>query len=369
MHALIVSDHDSSAQRIRDLMLRAGVDCPAGCIVPIDAACDRLTPRAADLIVLTLAPDPERALGCLAALRRATANPVLVIGSSADPRWVLRTMRAGANDYLDESEAAAELPAALERIRKATAGAVELARTIVVLAPSGGSGSSTVAANIATVLASKHKSALLVDLKLHAGDLAALLDVKPTHTLADLCQNAARLDRVMFERSLTHHKSGVRLLSPALSIADVDYITPEGVSQVLNLGRHAFPYVVVDLDHSFGPEQVQALRQASVVLLVVRLDFTCLRNAQRTLDHLERLGIRRDRICVVVNRYGQAKEVPAGKAEAALGVKIGHYIPEDPKTVNRANNSGIPVVLEAPAAKVARSLTQLAFSVNGQAGR
>ena len=67
----------------------------------------------------------------------------------------------------------------------------------------------------------------------------------------------------------------------------------------------------------------------------------------------------------MVNRYGRAREVPRGKAEDALGMKILHYIPDDPKTINRANNNGVPVVLEAPSAKVSRSLTRLAASVNG----
>jgi pilus assembly protein CpaE len=68
----------------------------------------------------------------------------------------------------------------------------------------------------------------------------------------------------------------------------------------------------------------------------------------------------------VVNRYGQPKEVPASKAEEALGVKIAHYIPDDPKTVNRANNNGVPLILEAPSARVSRSVLKLAASVNGQ---
>src|SRR5439155_66987 len=82
-------------------------------------------------------------------------------------------------------------------------------RAIALLAPSGGSGSSTLAVNVAVSLAREHKSAALFDLKLQAGDLAALLDLKPNHTLADLCQNSARMDRAMFERSLVRHSSGV----------------------------------------------------------------------------------------------------------------------------------------------------------------
>ena len=279
---------------------------------------------------------------------------------------VLRTLRAGASDYVDDGELEVELRSALGRLRTDVSAQAEPARTIAVLAPSGGSGSSTLAVNVATHLAKEHQTALLLDLKLQAGDLTALLDLKPTHTLADLCQNAAHMDRTMLERSLVRHGSGVHLLASPRTFGDVALVSPDGVRQALNLGRMLFPYVVIDLDHSFGPEQVQALRLADVVLLVLRLDFTCLRNTQRTLDHLEQLGVARDRVRVVVNRYGQAKEVPAAKAEEALGVKIFHYVPDDPKTVNRANNNGVPVLLESPSAKVSRSLAKLAHSVNGR---
>ena len=86
-----------------------------------------------------------------------------------------------------------------------------------------------------------------------------------------------------------------------------------------------------------------------------------------TLESLDELGIQKgDKVRVVVNRYGQPKEVPAGKAVEALGVAIDFYLPEDSKTVNRANNNGIPVVTESPSARVSKSLTNLAVSVNGR---
>jgi pilus assembly protein CpaE len=91
-----------------------------------------------------------------------------------------------------------------------------------------------------------------------------------------------------------------------------------------------------------------------------------LRNTRRSLDHLERLGVDRGRVRLVVNRYGQPREVPSAKAEEALGLKVSHYVPDEPKAVNRANNNGVPVVLESPSTKVARSLVKLAVSVNGK---
>jgi pilus assembly protein CpaE len=240
---------------------------------------------------------------------------------------------------------------------------------IAVLAPSGGSGSSTLAANIATMLAKEHKSAVLVDLKLETGDLAALMDLKPTHTVADLCQNVARIDRVMFERSLARHSSGVYLLASPLRFSDVPLVTPEGVRKTLGQARLMFPYIVIDLDHTFHSEQLEAIRQANLILIVLRLDFASLRNARRTLDYLDKLGISRDRMQVVVNRYGQPKEVPFAKAEEALGLRISHYIPDDPGTVNRANNDGVPLVIESPSSKVSKSVMKLAASVNGKHGK
>src|SRR5262249_16085408 len=97
----------------------------------------------------------------------------------------------------------------------------------------------------------------------------------------------------------------------------------------------------------------------------LRLDIPSLLNTRRTLDHLERLGVSRERVQLVANRYRQPKELPAGKAEKALGVKISHYVPDDAKTITRAANSGIPAVLDAPSHRISRSFARLAVSING----
>jgi pilus assembly protein CpaE len=366
MRAFIVSDHEPSTVRARQALLHDGLDCPASQIATLAMAGRHLAEVRPEVVVLVMQPDVERALAVLADLRLLTPARCLVVGPASDPRLVLRALRGGASDYIDEAEMEAELRAALARLRAETTAQAEPGRTIAVLAPNGGSGSSTLAVNVATVLAREHKSALLIDLKLEAGDLATLLDLKPTHTLAELCQNAARMDRIMLQRSLVKHACGVQLLAPPRILSDVSHVTPEGVRQALTLGRAMFPYVVVDLDHTFHAEQTQVLGQADMVLLVLRLDFTSLRNTQRYLEHLGRMNIAGDRVRVVVNRYGQPKEVPAAKAEEALGVKIFHYVPDEPKTINRANNNGVPAVLESPSARVCKSFAQLAVNVNGR---
>jgi pilus assembly protein CpaE len=364
MQAFIVSDHESISGRVRQVLLFEALDCQASHVVSLDLAEHHLAEGQPELLVMVLSPDPERALTVLGELRRKLQSRVLVVGP-ASSKLVLRALRGGAADYVDEGELESELQAALKCLRAEGSGRSETGRIIAVLAPSGGSGSSTLAANVATALTKEHKEVALVDLKLEAGDLAALLDLRPVYTLADLAQNVARMDRVLLERTLIRHASGVHLLAPPRTFADIAYVTPEGVDQALNLARAVFPYVVVDIDHGYRDVQVRALRQADVILLVLRLEFAALRNTRRALDHLEQLGIDKNRLRLVVNRYGQPREVPAVKAEEALGVKIFHYVPDDPKAVNRANNNGVPFVLEAPSAKVSKSVSRLAMSING----
>lgn len=366
MQVYLISDDDTLSARARQVLLRAGLECPVANVVAPDLAAVHLAHAKPELAVLILPADPGRGPALIADLRARTRARLAVVGPIADARRVLQALRAGADDYIDGTELEDELEALVARLRAEHAGAAENGRVIALLAPSGGSGSSTLAANVATVLAKQHGQVALLDLKLEAGDLAALLDLKPKHSLADLCQNASRMDRVLFERTLVRHDSGVHLLASPLALADVRYINAEGIQQALGLARSAFPYVVVDLDHSFRDEQTTVLRQADVILLVIRLDFAALRNAKRALDHLGDLGIDAGRVRLVVNRHGQPKEVPAAKAEEALGIKIAAFVPEDAKAVNRSNNNGVPVVLEAPSAKVSRSITQLAASVNGQ---
>ena len=367
MPSYIVADHGSTASRIREVLNFGGHDCPSSHVFPIDGAAGRLGRESMiDLVVVALSPDLERGLNLLPTVSRVAPGKILAVGPASDSKLVLRALRAGADDYVDAAELESELESAIGRLNEAARGPAQVGRLIAVFAPSGGSGSSTIAANLAAILAKEHKAAGLIDMKLKSGDLAALMDLKPTFTLADLCRNAAKLDRVMFERSVVKHDSGVSLVAAPLHLEDMDLVKPDGVAQALHLARASFPFVVADLDHPYHAEQRVVLGQADHVLVVFRLDFASLRNVRRTLEYLEALDVKSDKVLLVVNRYGQAHEVPAGKAEEALGKKIAHYIPEDPKSVNRANNHGVPVVIEAPSARVSKSLFQLAMILDGR---
>ncbi len=366
MATFVASNNEAVTALLQEHLAREAQECVVFNLALGEAEENRLVQERPELLLVVLSPDPEPGLALLQEVRARYQGRVLAVGPAEDSKLILQTLRAGADRYLDESDLEGDLHAFFASRKPEVPAPGKTGQVIALLAPSGGSGSSTLAVNVATVLAKWHKSCLLIDLKLGAGDLAALLDLKPPHTLAELCANANRMDRIMFERSLARHESGVQLLSPPRSFTDINQVTAQGVRKALTMARGLFPSIVVDLDDAFHPEQTQTIRQADAILLVLRLDFTSLRNTRRVLDFLEQLHVPRERVQLVVNRYGQPEELPVAKAEQALGVKIAHYVPDDPKTINRANNNGIPAVLEAPGTKFSKSISQLVTSVNGQ---
>jgi pilus assembly protein CpaE len=370
--ALVACDDEALGMRVRDLLLKSRIECPLHGVVPMELAADRasrIVPAVTVVVLTRQSPSVQRSLHDLS---QTIDTHTLVVGPTHDPQLIMQTLRAGADEYLDENLLEEELSGAIGRFNSRKSSKLtnqETGKVIAVLAPSGGSGSSTIAANVSTVLAKKHEAAGLIDLRLPAGDLASLLDVHPKYTAADLCENLDRLDRAMFEQFLAKHPSGVHLLASPRSIADVAKVTPKGIRQALLIARSLFPYVVIDLDNAFSEEQIEAMWQASVIVFVLRLDYTSLRNARLVMEHLKELGLGLDRVRPVVNRYGERKQLRLAEAERALGVKIANHIPDDPTSVNAAINAGVPVVLQRPRSHVSRRLAELAASVNGHHGR
>jgi pilus assembly protein CpaE len=330
-------------------------------LVTFDKADEVLLRDRVDMLVVVLSPAPDNALALLRKLRARVAGPVLAVGQTADSKLILRALHEGADHYLDEADLESQLEAVFQRLQgRSESPGGPAGHLVSVLGASGGCGTSTLAVNLATVLAREEGRCALIDLRPGVGDLAALLDLRPEHSLADLCLNAGRMDRAMFEAALVPHECGVHLLAPPQIYEDIRLVTAKGVHKTLALARQTFPFTVVDLEDCFHEEQVIALRQADVILLVFRLDFTALRNTRRILDYFEQIDLAADRVRLVINRHGQAKEIPAAEAEEALGRKVAYYIPDDPKTINGANNTGEPAVLRAPSSKVAHSIAAVA---------
>ena len=148
-----------------------------------------------ELTALCLSGDADRDEEVIRLLRRVNADAnLLAIGDITDPKVILRSLQVGADAFVDREELESEFGAAVCRVAYKQEAKARSGRLLAVVSASGGCGASTLAVNVAALLARDRGKCALIDLNPGWGDLASLLDLKPRFTLADLCLNEARLD-------------------------------------------------------------------------------------------------------------------------------------------------------------------------------
>jgi len=160
----------------------------------------------------------EQDLNIMRKVRALHSGVIVAVAPILEPKFILKTLRSGADHFIDQEELETELNAVFGRLSNNQSKVCQ-GRVIAVLPASGGCGASTIAVNLAAVLASDKQPCGLIDLNADRGDLATLLDLQPDFTLADLCVNEPRLDDAMFEKMLATHSCGVRLLASPLDLA------------------------------------------------------------------------------------------------------------------------------------------------------
>lgn len=355
MKALLVGDDERLVAQANATLLRLRWEVQRAALSAIEQQGRELLTRHAPDALLLLLSATQLSVGALERIRRMTTAKLIIVGPANDPARILQMLHQGGGDqYVDEADLENELVTVLERLFTTTKG-----RVLAVVAPGGGGGASTVAVNLAAVYAQRYQTSALLDLNLCFGDLAALLDVQPSFSIADVAQNLSRLDGQLFQQMLTVHGSGIRLLAAPQRIEDVASITPEVIETTVEFARQQHPYVLIDIDPSWSVEQVRALRAADVILLLLRLDFSMLHNVRRGLTFLHKSGLDTTGVRLICNLEGRSSELCEGDVEKIVGMPIFERLPDDAKHVVQANNTGIPVVLGEPTCPFARHIQQL----------
>ncbi|HEV8335487.1 MAG TPA: AAA family ATPase [Candidatus Polarisedimenticolia bacterium] len=274
---------------------------------------------------------------------------VFLAGAAGDPDLILRALRAGAAEYLPLPVERRSLMEAIlrlwRRLSPETPGAAPgRGKILTFLGSKGGCGTTTLSANLAVTLAARGSSTLLVDLDFTGGDAAMFLNLTPAFTVADVVQNAHRLDRDLLGGMVVKHVSGVEMLAAGEDPLRSRTLEPARIGQVLAFCRDHYEHVVVNTRETDDPITQAAVSQADLIHLVTCLDFLALRRAQWSLRRLARFGISRDVIRLVVNRYEKNPYISLEEAEKILDIKAAWTVPLDLKTAQEALNDGIPFV-------------------------
>jgi len=297
---------------------------------------------------------------------------IIVISVQGENEYLRKAMIAGAKDYLVKPFGADELVDCIKKTwereskrRQATAGHGQTmpekkpGKVIAVFGPKGGVGKTTLAVNLAAVLATERKlRTCLVDLSLQFGDTCVMLSLVPRRTLSDLVSENT-IDKETIQPYLLHHPCGVKVLPAPLSPEYAEYITPEHVSRALSALRDMFDYVVVDMPSSFADISLAALDASDRILVVGNMDMAALKNMKLSLEVMKRLNYSTDKIFTVMNRAGYDLGIKFKDLEPALGRSVNFFIQNDEGVAVTALNRGMPFVLDQADSKLSRRIFDL----------
>jgi pilus assembly protein CpaE len=324
------------------------------------------------LVVIDLEKDP--ALGVRLAHFLSDAHPemrILAAGPAPSPELLMNAMRAGISEYLPKPVTPESLAEVLERVDRKLGraeGGREPGQLLAFFSAKGGSGSTTVATNLAIHL--QHltdKSVLLADLDLELGEIALFMGVHPRFNFVDLVKNFHRMDAELLASYIERHESGVHLLSAPFQPEKVDAASPDQIRRIFQFLKQQYDYVLVDTPKSFTPAAMVALEQADAIYVVTVVDLPSLRNIKRSLPLLERLtnGRVKERVKLVVNRYHPDNAISIDELESTLGMEVHWKLSNDYDSVLHAMNSGEPIMLNGRGSPFAADLRALGAEITG----
>jgi pilus assembly protein CpaE len=366
----IVDPKDSSRTAIKNLLMGLETMWLEAECSRYDFFADVVAQTQPDIALISLDADPVKGLALVGKVTQDLPNTsVLVVSSSQEGSLILQAMRNGAKEFLSCPLRLEDFLGAIERIKQQRGGRndvqVRSSRVITVAGASGGVGCTSLAINLACILArNERNSVAIIDLDFALGDADVWLDIIPVYTIQDVAENISRLDYALLKRSLTKHACGAFLLPRPVQLDDHTYMAPDQLKRVIALLKATFTHLVIDISKSYGPLDMTALEMSDVALLVTQLDLPCLRNVVRLMQYFEQREGLSEKTKVVVNRQGlEDAQISMSKALETIGREISWTIPNDYATMVEARNNGIPLMDQAPRAKITRAMEAVAAAV------
>jgi len=311
--------------------------------------------------IINLGTDGDQAIKLIQRLNQDCPGTAIVSAAketSAD--LILESLRAGAQEFLRLPIETEELRTVLDRIADfCTEHGKRVnknGRTIAVFSSKGGCGTSFIATNIATAINAR---TVLVDLNLESGDLPLFLGVKAKYSFEDLVVRHGAIDDRLISSFVTTCTQNLDLIPAPREIDPVEKIKPEYVLEALQRLNECYEFVIIDPQHTFDPITLTALDHSSQIVLVITLDLPSIRSAQRTLHMFDRIGYRRKKIRLLINRWSKQVDLDIAQVEDFLGESVIGSIPSDYQTVVNSINLGKPLVMSDSRSKIGREIKRV----------
>ena len=233
---------------------------------------------------------------------------------------------------------------------------------IAITSGKGGTGKTSITGGVAAALARRGRSVLCIDMDIGLRNLDISLGVSDRALMdfTDVAQGRCSLERA----AVTHPDlPGLSLLTAPLTLPGD--LRARQIFDLMKQARAHYQYVLIDSPAGLGTGFRLSTVYADRAIVVATNDASSLRDAQRTVMELDRLG--RGNLHLVVGRVEKkllrSLHTTIDDAMDAAGLPLLGVVPED-RNVPYALNTGIP--LRECSNYAARAYENIARRIMGQ---
>lgn len=328
----------------------------------------RLRQLKPDVVLVDAASDCSQACTLIETVVRLSSDAhVVALHHESDSDAILRTLRAGATEFMHAPFDQAMLTEVVERLLRLRKVEPEqsgdLASTVIFSSVKPGSGASTLATQTAFALKRlTGKRVLLADFDLTGGTIGFYLKLGHSYSLVDALQHAEHLDAALWT-SLVQNSGGVDILSaPAAPYSEP--IDASRVQVVLDYARAYYDWIVIDLPSVFQRLSLITVSQAERTFLVSTAELPSLHLARKAVTLLEQLGCPKERFQIIVNRVSKRDGISTGDMEKLFNCSVHASFPNDYFSLHRVVTLGQPLGSDG---ELGRAIDGLAGKLSGSA--
>jgi MinD-like ATPase involved in chromosome partitioning or flagellar assembly/CheY-like chemotaxis protein len=221
------------------------------------------------------------------------------------------------------------------------------------LSAKGGTGTSSLCANLAMNMADRDETAhvAVADLVLPIGTIAGIVGYTGKENLATMTRRpASKTDGgFLLERLARIPVWGFHLLAGAPdpeSSSEIDFVRAD---QLIGALQSSFDIVVMDLGRTLSRISMPLIKQADVVALVVTADATTAGLSKTVWEYLGGKGVQGASVYVIMNRTVGLVGLTKGEVEKTIGLPVQAAMPYLAENVSLANYQHHPYCVKFPA--------------------
>jgi len=232
-------------------------------------------------------------------------------------------------------------------------------RAYTIASGKGGTGKTTVTANLGTALAQYGRETCIIDTDMGMANLGLVLGLTETPvTLHEDLAGKAPIQDAMYEGPY-----GLKVVPSGLSLQGFQNADPERLKDVMCDLTDRCDFLLLDAPAGIGADAVIPLTVADEVLLVVNPEISSLVDALKIKILTEMIGGTVGG--AILNRVTpESIDMSRRKIEKALDVPIFDTIPED-ADVRRAAAARTPVVVRSPGSESSKAFRRIAARIAG----